>query len=192
LKTAGVLVRTFVLVAAAAVSSACGVDDPLNLPAATGPSPFVAQLGGQWAGSSTLVSVNGLLGSPTGCVGGDVLGRILGGVLPSDDVALTLTQDSSAISGRFTSSGTGLACTYTGTAALTGVVLDAKACDAPALIVRCETEGVRDLTLIGSAVVGSVSGRAMSGTVTNTYNVLQEGQSDVSLVLKYSYSVVKQ
>jgi hypothetical protein len=58
--------------------------------------------------------------------------------------------------------------------------------------VRCNDETVKELAIIGSTVIGSVSGRTMVGTVTNTYNVNRDGKNDGSLILKYAYSLNKQ
>ena len=184
-------VHIALLTAAAGLSGACGTD-PLAPPVPVAPSPFSAQVGGQWTGTSNIISVGGVLGGNTECVGQDVFARIQSGLIPNDSVALALTQTDATVAGRLTSSGSGLSCSYTGSTALTGVVLDADTCAATAVQVRCNDETVKELAIIGSTVIGSVSGRTMVGTVTNTYNVNRDGKNDGSLILKYAYSLNKQ
>jgi hypothetical protein len=198
--TPSVRIRAVLFILAAAGSSACGADS--TTPAtASGPSLFVAQVGGQWSGTSSLVNVTGLVGSNAECVGTDVAERLRTSVLATEPVALSLTQDSASVSGRLTSASSGLSCAYKGNAALTSLAMDASSCDAPLLVVRCNrnpidgSERVRDLKLVGSSLSGNIAGSSaggrITGTMTNTYNMFETGTSDgvASLVLNYSYSI---
>lgn len=159
--------RAILLAAAAAASASCGAD-PRNPAPVQGPSPFIVQTQGQWGGTANLVSVTSLFASNLGCLGTDVTGRIP--VLPQDTVALTFTQDGTAISARYTSRELGLACTYTGTVSLNTVVADSGACAAERpLVVRCDTEPSVALAPVSSSLFATIVGGNLVGTITNAY-----------------------
>ena len=191
------ITRRMVLIVLAICTAACVRDEPAR--AVTGPSVFTAQVAGQWNGTSTLTNVTGFAGSPGECLGADVGERLRGSIIPTDQMTLSLTQESATIAARFTSGGTGLACSYQGRTALTTLSLSAAACDAPKLVVRCnpDAEGkerVRDLKLAGSTILGTFADGKLDGTITNTYNAFETGNDDgvASIVLNYRYSAIKQ
>ena len=188
------VIRAILLAAVATASAGCSAD-PSNPPPVQGPSPFIVQTDGLWGGTANLVSVSSLFASNLGCLGTDVAGRILSGVLPEDTVALSFTQDGTAVSARYTSGGTGLACTYTGTAALTTVVADSADCAAPApLVVRCDTAPSVTLQRVSSSLVASFNGGNLVGTVTNAYSEVtdREAGQPSSFIVKYSVNLNRQ
>jgi hypothetical protein len=192
--TAGAFMRAFLFTAAIAACGACGPDPNSPLPLVA-PSPFITQLGGQWGGRADLVNVEGLFQSSPGCLGDDVRARLVAQLLPTDPVAIAFTQTGTQITARYTSGGTGLSCTLTGTAALTTVVMDSRniinECHGPSLSVRCEQAPSVELSLRGFTILGTVVGNTIRGTVTNNYNQT-EGDADGSFIVKYDFAVNRQ
>lgn len=186
-----------VLVVIAISSAACGQDAGAPAtPSATLPSPFVAQVEGQWAGQATLRQpVGGTFTDLGECIQADLNARLANTQI-SDRMDLSMTQTGSDVTGRMTGASTGLACTYTGRATLTNVTLNAASCDAPVLVVRCSLDRVREMRLIGSTVSATVDARGgtITGTVANTYNVFLSGADAgvAGVVLSYDYAAVKQ
>ena len=183
--------RALLLLVAAVVTGSCS--DPTDPPPVQGPSPFVAQAGGLWAGTANLVSVTSLFASNLGCLGTDVTGRILSGVLPQDTVALAFTQDGTTITdAQYSSSGTGLACKATkGTAALNSVVVQWESCGGD-LVVRCNAEPSVTLQPVGSTLFATIVGGNLVGTVTNSYtesNTVQQPGS--SFIVKYTVDLTR-
>jgi hypothetical protein len=95
------------------------------------------------------------------------------------------------------SSGTGLACTYTGTAALNTVVADSAECAAAApLVVRCDTSPSVTLQRVSSSLVASFNGGNLIGTVTNAYSEISTGrdtgEQPGSFIVKYTVNLNRQ
>jgi hypothetical protein len=137
------------------------------------PSPLVAQVAGTWTGPVTLQQVSAPVGGALDCVGAG-----LQNTLSSTDTAtMIVTQSGASLAATLTSRGTGLSCSYSGNAGPGNMVLNAKSCDAPIIVVRCATGQAYDVQLIGTTITASVSPDTVNGTVSNTYNVLVSGSS---------------
>src|SRR5215208_3274815 len=113
------VLRAALLVIVAA-SAGCGTD-PLAPVNPTVPSPFIAQVSGQWNGSTQLTNVGAITNAAPGECTQPTLQTTINSV---DPVNLAVTQSNQALTARLTSGGTGLACTYTGNASLNTVTLD--------------------------------------------------------------------
>ena len=176
--------------------AACGRD--LNAPLAavpTLPSPFVAQVAGEWAGTATLRQpVGGTFTDLGECIQQDLIARPAS-TIASAPMVLSMGQKDADVTARLASSSTGLACSYKGRASLSTVALNSASCDAPVLVVRCSLNRVRDLKLVGSSVTGTIDVQSgtFTGAVANTYNVFETGGPGVAgVVLTWDYTARKQ
>src|SRR5262249_49988862 len=136
---------------------------------ASAPSPSVAQVGGTWRGTATLLSVSG----------GESLGPgFTSGVGQAYELVLDLTQKGATLN---QTSGD---CFFTGSIAnnTVSLQLSSGACMDTRRII-CATGDVRDIRLMSSTTIGVVTGRSMSGTYTDSTNVLLPGTSTVAGVL---------
>ena len=192
---AGSRVRAALIILAVSCA-ACGRD--LNTPltaAPTLPSPFVAQVAGEWAGAATLRQpVGGTLTDLGECIQQDLNARPAN-TIASAPMVLSMGQKDADVEARLTSSSTGLACSYKGRASLSTVALNSALCDAPVLVVRCSLDRVRDLKLVGSSVTGTIDVQSgtFTGAVANTYNVFETAGSGVAgVVLTWDYTARKQ
>lgn len=185
------------LVVLAMSAGACGEDAAAPaIPAVTLPSPLTANLEGEWSGEATLQTpVGGTFTDLGECVQADMNARLAAGT-SADRVVLSMSQAGADVTARLNATSTGLACSYTGRAGLTGVALSAASCDAPLLVVRCSQDQVRDLKLVGSSVTAMLDPqtRTIAGTVSNTYNAFETSKSIgvAGVVLHYSYTARKQ
>jgi len=185
------------LIILAVSCAACGRD--LNAPltaAPTLPSPFVAQVAGEWAGAATLRQpVGGTFTDLGECIQQDLNARPAN-TIASAPMVLSMGQKDADVTARLTSSSTGLACSYKGRAALSTVALNSALCDAPVLVVRCSLDRVRDMKLVGSSVTGTIDVQSgtFTGAVANTYNVFLTGKDEgvAGVVLTYDYTARKQ
>ena len=164
--------------------------------APTLPSPFVAQVAGEWAGAATLRQpVGGTLTDLGECIQQDLNARPANAIA-SAPMVLSMGQKDANVTARLTSSSTGLACSYTGRATLDTVALNSALCDAPVLVVRCSLDRVRDMKLVGSSVTGTIDTQSgtFTGAVANTYNVFASGATTgiAGVVLTYDYTARKQ
>jgi len=193
---AGSRVRAALIILAVSCA-ACGRD--LNAPltaAPTLPSPFVAQVAGEWAGAATLRQpVGGSFTDLGECIQQDMIARPAISIA-SAPMVLSMGQKDADVTARLTSSSTGLACSYKGRAALSTVALNSALCDAPLLVVRCSLDRVREMKLVGSSVTGTIDVQSgtFTGAVANTYNVFLSGSETgvAGVVLTYDYTARKQ
>ena len=193
---AGSRVRAALIILAVSCA-ACGRD--LNAPltaAPTLPSPFVAQVAGEWAGAATLRQpVGGSFTDLGECIQQDMIARPAISIA-SAPMVLSMGQKDADVTARLTSSSTGLACSYKGRAAFSTVALNSASCDAPVLVVRCSLDRVRDMKLVGSSVTGTIDAQSgtFTGAVANTYNVFLSGSETgvAGVVLTYDYTARKQ
>jgi hypothetical protein len=155
------------VIGAVVISTASCTENAASGPS-TQPSLFAPQFSGTWTGSAVLTGVTSV--SDGECVQPTLQAQV-GTTSGTERINLTLSQDNQNLAARLSSSTTGLACTYEGSAAQNTLALNAAACDAETLIVRCTNGSVRNLELVGSTVQGVVSGGAVNGTVANSYNV---------------------
>lgn len=172
----------------AAAATACSVDHPVT--SATIPTALVAQVAGTWTGPVTLQEVSAPVGGALDCVGAG-----LTTVLQSSDTdTLVINQTETNLTAQVTSQGSGLACSYTGTASPGSMVLNAKACDAPKIVVRCANGEVHQVQLIGTTITALVSNGSATGTVSSTYNVFDsQGNNGTSgLTATSSLTAVRQ
>ena len=149
------------------------------------PSPFIAQVGGEWSGSAKLVSVTGFQGSSGGCMASDIDARVRAASLSDERVTFSVTQsgkDLTAMQVRSTT--TGLTCTHTGDASLTGVSASGQ-CETPKF--QCANGTVEAPITVGSVVSGTVVNNTMSGTWTNSYNTAVG-----NVILTYQYTAQRQ
>ena len=176
----GMGLKRAALLAASLLAAGCTTEQ--TAPTTAGPSPFVAQLGGLWGGVLTLATVSG----------GECVGATLT-VGSAEPVSMSVLQNDTDLTARVTSAGTGLACNYTGRASLNSLVMDATACDAPVLVVRCANGDARDLRLVGSSITATMNGGAIRGTTANTYNVfITDSEQGVGrLVTTHEYSATR-
>jgi hypothetical protein len=159
-------------------SVACG--DTSTAPTPSGPSPFIAQMGGSWSGSMTLDSA--------------ITGMCVPEAFKSQTVAMAVAQSETDLTARVTAAASGLACNYTGKANMNTFVMDASACEAPLIVVQC-TDGVtRDLRLVGSTISATLNGGIITGSAANTYNIFETGSDKGfgELVTRYSYTARRQ
>jgi hypothetical protein len=154
----GMELKRAALLAASLFAAGCTTEQ--TAPTTAGPSPFVAQLGGLWDGALTLATV----------AGGECVGATLT-VGSSEPVSMSVLQNDTDLTARLISAGTGLSCNYTGRASLNSLVIDATACDADLLVVRCANGEARDLKLVGSSITATMNAGVIRGTTANTYNV---------------------
>ena len=187
------------LVILAVSCAACGRDANSPITAApTLPSPFVAQVAGEWAGAATLRQpVGGTFTDLGECIQQDLNARPAN-TIAAAPMVLSMGQKDADVEARLTSSSTGLACSYTGRATVGTVALYSvlKLCDAPVLVVRCSLDRVRDMKLVGSSVTGTIDAQrgTFTGAVANTYNVFLSGSETgvAGVVLTYDYTARKQ
>lgn len=185
------------LIILAVSCAACGRDPNAPLTAApTLPSPFVAQVAGEWAGAATLRQpVGGTFTDLGECIQQDLNARPAN-TIASAPMVLSMGQKDADVTARLTSSSTGLACSYKGRAAFSTVALNSALCDAPVLVVRCSLDRVRDMKLVGSSVTGTIDAQSgtFTGAVANTYNVFLSGSDAgvAGVVLTYDYTARKQ
>jgi hypothetical protein len=165
-----------------ASSSACSYQPTGG---ATIPSPLVAQVSGTWTGPLGLSQVSAPLAGTLQCVGTAL--QTLQASAPTDTMTLIVSQDGADLSGRLTTENSGLACSYTGTATAGAMVLNAPACDAPALVVRCANGEVHEVEVIGTTITANIDNRVATGTLSQTYNVVGSG----SITTSSSLSVVR-
>jgi hypothetical protein len=90
---------------------------------------------------------------------------------------MVLAQSGTDVTATITPEGSGLACTYKGTAGPGTMTLNATNCDAPLIVVRCSVGdlSVNQATLIGTSITASVSKGVADGTVAQTFNVMDAG-----------------
>ena len=185
------------LIVLAVSCAACGRDANSPITAApTLPSPFVAQVAGEWAGTATLRQpVGGSFTDLGECIQQDLIARPAP-TIASAPMVLSMGQKDADVEARLTSSSTGLACSYKGRASLSTVALNSASCDAPVLVVRCSLDRVREMKLVGSSVTGTIDVQSgtFTGAVANTYNVFLTGKDEgvAGVVLTYDYTARKQ
>jgi hypothetical protein len=186
-------------------TAACGpAPNTPTAPSVTTLTPLLQpRVGGLWAGTLTFTVVAGGTGivrtaGSVECVG-ETFATVIG---QSNDSTLQITQDGMKVTGRLTSSETGLACSYAGAIGSNGgMVLDATQCSELPLIVRClpDEDGntpVRQMVLVGSSLTTSLNApvnvTAVSGTAAHTYNVLDaSGEPVGGLVAKHIFTLTR-
>jgi hypothetical protein len=180
-------------------STACESGSAPTTPA--GPSVFVPQFSGLWAGAAVLTKVTPVVDGE--CVQPSLQGQV-GTDAGTDYVTMSVTQDAQNLTARLSSASTGLSCSYAGTAALNTLALDsgtpgepaAAQCDAPKLLLRCENQSVRELQLLGSTVQGTMTGGRIDGTIANSYNAFDaagpnKGDGVTRVTLNYQFTAAR-
>ena len=190
------------LVVLAVAAASCGENDFARPPQPAGPSSltalFVPQVAGVWGGPVTLTGIAGGTGPARDAGSLECVGAAFNAVVgESNDHTLTITQAGTDVRARFTSAGTGLACTYSGRVSNGTLALDAATCDAPALVLRCQpdpTTGnvlVRRMELVGSSITATLNApvnvTSVSGTAAHTYNLTDDDGDVGSLVANHSF-----
>jgi len=187
------------LLAMVMLSAACG-ENLTSAPAAgpTGPttlSPLLLpKVDGLWGGEMTLTGLAGGTGPARNAGAHACVGAAFDAVVgESNNHSLSIAQTGTSLSARLTSAGTGLACTYTGRIGSNGaLVLDASACDATSLLLRCPDGEVLNLELVGSTITATldapVNVTSISGTAAHTYNVTGDGGHEQGLVANHSFT----
>jgi hypothetical protein len=150
-------------------------------------SPSSAQVGGVWRGTS-VISASG---------GGECLASTFQSLIGSSSVVTaSVTQSGSALSATVTAASGGGNCNYTGSVGQSAVVLNATGCSASDIIgARCPNgAGARDIRLVTAGVSGTVSGNSMTGTESDTYNVLVSGTGTGlgTLLIQTNFSLTRQ
>jgi len=128
----------------------------------TAASLFIPNVEGVWSGPMTLLAARG----------GECAGGVVNSFLPPTDLGtVSMVQSGNALSATMTMESTGLACSYTGSATVTSLALNATSCDRTGLIVTCLDGRARELQLVGSSVTAIWTGDRVTGSVASTYNV---------------------
>lgn len=155
--------RVVVFVGALA-ALACGGGS--KSPTAPGPPPIV-QVAGVWTATMRL----------TGVGGGECVGDVLAGFIgDTERYTAAITQAGASLTATVSSQETGLSCSHTGTAGSTTISLNATSCQAAVILgLRCRNGALRDLTLVGQSLTGTVAGNTMTGTWAETWNVYRAG-----------------
>ena len=176
-------------------STACETTNslPTAPTAPAGPSVFAPQFVGLWAGTAVLTKVTPVIDGE--CVHPSLSGQI-GTPEGSDRFMMTVTEGADSLEGRFSSSSTGLSCSYKGTATPDTLALNADAplCDAPMLLLRCGQDGpVRELKPLGSTLQGTMSGGKIDGTMAHSYNAFESGggKGVTRVILNYQFTAAK-
>ena len=150
----------------------------------SGPSVFAPQFVGLWAGTAVLTKVTPVIDGE--CVSPSLEGQ-MGTAEGSDKFMMTVTQGTDGLEGRFSSSSTGLSCSYKGTATPYTLALDSPSCDGQKLLLRCANGSVRTLELIGSTLQGTMTGGQIDGTIAHSYNAA----GVTTVALNYRFTAAK-
>jgi hypothetical protein len=174
--------RLAMFVLAASCISACAGDSP------AAPSlGQAAQVAGVWRGTATTASVSG------GECFASVFQTFVGG---SGAVSMTLTQNGTNVTATVPGSDGTSTNTYTGTVGASALTLNSTTCaTCDAIGAPCPTGGaVRDVKLQSSNITGTVNGNTLSGTETETYNVLVAGTTTSvgTLSISDTFSLTRQ
>ena len=167
----------------------------------TGPdslSPLlIPRVEGVWGGPLTLTAVAGGAGPARTAGAVECAGAAFASVVgESNDTSLSITQTGTTLAARLTSAGTGLACAYTGRLGSSSFVLDAQACTAPPLILRCQPDAegvvrVRQVQLVASSITANVNAPVdvtrISGQASHTYNIIDDGGTVSGLVATHRF-----
>lgn len=172
--------RRLILGALALASVACGSDSP------TAPTP-PAQLAGVWRGTLTETSVTG----------GECLGPLfLAGVGASAPVSVAFTQSGGNVSAIATLTNTGGNYTYTGSVGQSALTMNGSTCSICNVVgAACPgSTARRDLKIQTFALNGTVTGNTLTGTDSETYNVVPAGGTTPvgALTFNYSFTLTRQ
>jgi hypothetical protein len=128
------------------------------------PSETVAQVGGNWTGTTIL----------TGVTGGECIGALLQGTVGSNaGVSVSIQQTGASFTATINSQATGLSCSYSGSVSGSAVMMNLTSCQANAILgIHCPNGALRDMVLIGSSLTGALSGDTIAGTEAETWNVV--------------------
>lgn len=151
------------------------------------PTPVAAQIAGEWTGTSRYSSATG-----GECVGVTIRQSDVGG--PPTALTASIQQTDSTLKATVTNLLTGTTCSYSGTAQGSSVTLNSTNCPVNAILeVGCANGALRDVVLIASSITGSVTGNVLTGTETDSFNVLVSGttQNVGSLSLASTFSMSK-
>ncbi len=175
------LLRYSVVVGLAVLGLHCGGD---STSPTTPSTPTIAQVAGDWTGTTTLTSV----------IGGECVGTVFQTMLglPFPFTA-AVTQTGSTLSATVTLDITATTCSYSGTAGSNTVTLNVTSCEVGGSFRRLPCAGgvVRDMQLIGGSITGTVSGNTVSGTLAEMWNIFV-GPTSVSvepLTLNSTFSI---
>jgi hypothetical protein len=172
--------RLTMLVLALSCVSACAGDSP------AGPSiNQTAQVAGLWRGTATTASVSG----------GECFASVLqGAVGGSGAIAMTLTQNGSAVSATLPSSDSTTSYTYSGKVESNTLTLTGTCSGCDGIGVACPTGAMRDLKLQSSNITATVNGNTLSGSEVEIYNVLvsQTTTSVGTLSVTDTFSLTRQ
>lgn len=187
------------LLALGLTAVACGENLNAPPPGPTGPSSlsplFLPRIDGTWGGSLILTGVAGGTGPARTAAAVECVGEAFGAVIgESNEHRLSITQSGTALSATLASATTGLACSYSGRVGSAGSFqLHAFSCEPNLLLFRCPPDSngtvlVRQMQPIGSSITATfdpaVNVATISGTVANTYNLLDEkGEGGVGTVV---------
>jgi len=150
--------------------SGCGHDTNPSTP-----TDLVPEVSGNWTGTATLTSV-----SDGECVG-PLLQPTVGA---SAGVTLTIQQTGASLTGTLLSQSTQLTCSYSGSVSGSAVTLALTSCQANAVLgLHCGAGG-RDIVLVASGITATVAGNALTGTQSDSWNVLVAGTSNSVGTLK--------
>jgi len=153
--------------------------------APTAASLFIPNVEGVWSGPMTLMRTSG----------GECTAGVVSSFLPvSDRGTISMTQNGTALLATMTTESTGLACSYTGSATVTSLAMNAVSCDRTGLIVACLNGEARELRLVGSSVTAIWNGDRVSGAVSSTYNVITVTVPQIgvgSLIANHDFSATR-
>jgi hypothetical protein len=162
--------------------SACASDSPTT-PSIGG----TAQVAGLWRGTATTASISG----------GECFASLFQSLIGSSgSVSMTLTQNGAKVTATVPGADGSSNYTYAGTAASTTLTLSSTACaTCDAIGAQCPSGGaLRDVKLQSSNVTATVNSNTMSGTETETYNVLVAGTTTSvgTLTINDTFSLTRQ
>lgn len=180
--TSGIRAVTVLFAPLVLLAAGCSDSPPPSVP-----SPFIAQVGGEWNGNARLVSVTGYQGSNAECVSEDIDARIRAATLSDERVTFSVAQNDKALQVELRSATTGLTCEHQGNAALSTFAVNGSCDLEDTPVFRCTTGGVQPLAVVGSVVNATVTNQTMTGTWTNSYNSPRG-----NVILTYQYSAQRQ
>ncbi len=166
----------------ALVAAACGSSSP-SAPSLvlTGPD-----FGGTWTGTSTASSFTG----------GDCLAPLLAPTVGStSNITLTITESGANVT-LTTAGANGSTCTYTGSSNGSSIALNWTRCEPPLTLgtAQCPSGESRDVRLVSSAISAALTNNQLTGTETESYDVLVSGTSTSvgPLVLNSTFTATRQ
>lgn len=173
--------RLFVL-ALMVATAACGSSD-----VAPTPAPTYAQAAGVYRGTAKTIATSG---------GECLAAAFQSAVNGTFGITVAVTQSGSSVSATLTEDSNGGNFTYSGAVGLTAISMTGNSCSACNVVgASCPSSTAkRDFRIQTSSVTGSVSGGALSGTETETYNIFVSGTSTSVgvLTLTTTFSLTKQ